>query len=571
MQIILLTVGILLLIGLPAADAQITAVRFAVIGDYGLTGQAELDVSNLVRSWNPDFIITTGDNNYPSGSSTTIDQNIGQYYHDFIYPYVGSYGAGAPFNQFFPSLGNHDWGRSGIQPYLDYFTLPNNGRYYDFVRGPVHLFALDSDPNEPDGNTSTSTQGAWLFNTLTASTALWKLVYFHHSPYSSGLINGSSPWMQWPFQAWGATAVLSAHDHDYERVMIGNFPYFVNGLGGDSIYVFGTPVPGSQVRFNGDFGAMLVTASTDNITFQFFTRTGALVDTHTIYAAPAPPIPLAPSNLVATVATSSQINLAWQRNSTNEDGFKIERAPDGTTFTQVATVGPGVTSYPDVGLAALTTYYYRVRAYNRGGDSSYSNTVNATTTAPVPPAAPSNLVATAVSSSQINLAWQRNSTNEDGFKIERAPDGTTFTQVATVGPGVTGYLDAGLTTLTTYYYRVRAYNRGGDSGYSNTVNATTSALAPPAAPSNLVADTVSRSQINLTWQRNSTNEDGFKIERSLDGAAFAQIATVGQGITTYLDTGLTASTQYYYRVRAYNAATGDSGYSNTDTAVTRRR
>src|SRR3990172_1293347 len=72
-----------------------SSVHFAVIGDYGSAGKAELDVANQVKSWNPDFIVTTGDNNYDSGSASTIDANIGQYYHDFIFPYTGSYGAGA--------------------------------------------------------------------------------------------------------------------------------------------------------------------------------------------------------------------------------------------------------------------------------------------------------------------------------------------------------------------------------------------------------------------------------------------------------------------------------------------
>ncbi|MBM3144021.1 MAG: hypothetical protein FJ010_03425 [Chloroflexi bacterium] len=62
-------------------------VRFAVIGDYGLVGQPAQDVSNLIKSWQPDFIITTGDNTYPDGSRETSDENIGQYYHQYIYPY----------------------------------------------------------------------------------------------------------------------------------------------------------------------------------------------------------------------------------------------------------------------------------------------------------------------------------------------------------------------------------------------------------------------------------------------------------------------------------------------------
>ena len=93
-------------------------------------------------------------------------------------------------NNFYPILGNHDWLTTIGQlpkPYLDYFSLPGNERYYDFIRGPVHFFAVDSDINEPDGITSNSIQGQWLQSALSASTSPWNVVYLHHSPYSSGL------------------------------------------------------------------------------------------------------------------------------------------------------------------------------------------------------------------------------------------------------------------------------------------------------------------------------------------------------------------------------------------------
>ena len=262
-------------------DAMTATVYFAVIGDYGLAGAGELAVANLVKGWNPDFIITTGDNNYDVGSATTIDANIGQYYQGFIYPYVGSYGPGATTNGFFPSLGNHDWYAAGATPYLDYFTLPGNERYYDFTWGPVRLFAVDSDPNEPDGTASNSVQAAWLQSGLTTSSGCWNLVYFHHPPYSSGP-HESDARMQWPYQAWGADAVLSGHDHDYERIVLNGFPYFVNGLGGKSIYAFGPPVTDSQVRYNATFGAMLIVASSTAITFQFVATDGAVVDTYAL-------------------------------------------------------------------------------------------------------------------------------------------------------------------------------------------------------------------------------------------------------------------------------------------------
>src|SRR5207237_1978277 len=164
-----------------------------------------------------------------------------------------------------------------LTPYLNYFTLPGNGRHYTVTDGPVQLFAIDSgngagdgsDSPEPDGYTSTSVQGQWLKAQLAASTATWKLVYFHHPAYSSGVL-GSNAVMQWPFQAWGATAVFAGSDHDYERLNIGGTPYFVNGVGGESYVAFtGTPLPQSQVRYADNWGAMRVDASDTQIQFRF--------------------------------------------------------------------------------------------------------------------------------------------------------------------------------------------------------------------------------------------------------------------------------------------------------------
>lgn len=265
-------------------SATPSSVHFAVIGDYGVNNANEAAVATLVKSWDPDFIITTGDNNYLNGYASTIDLNIGQYYHEYIYPYTGTYGAGSPSgNRFFPSLGNHDWANvDGIAPYTAYFTLPGNERYYDFGRGPVRFFALDSDPSEPDGTDNMSVQAAWLQVRLAATTEPWKIVYFHHPPYSSSLVHGSSLYMRWDFQAWGADAVLAGHDHTYERVDVNGLPYFVNGLGGQDIYAFGSPIIGSQVRYNTQFGAMLVDATAAQITFQFIDTANNVADTFTL-------------------------------------------------------------------------------------------------------------------------------------------------------------------------------------------------------------------------------------------------------------------------------------------------
>ena len=267
------------------ADCE-RGMRFAVIGDWE-AGGAAADVSDLVHSWDVDLILTTGDNNPPNGTDRTIDRNIGQYYADFISPYHGEYGSGAAENRFFPALGNHDWNTETLQPYYDYFDLPGNERYYDFQRGAVHFFILDSDEREPDGNTQDSVQAAWFRDAITDSTLPWQLVLFHHPPYSSSASHGSEVVMRWPFAEWGADAVINGHAHLYERLSYDQIPYFVNGLSGrwktvPQIHRFNQPLEGSQVRYNQDYGAQLVTANETCINFSFFNRDGELIDSYTV-------------------------------------------------------------------------------------------------------------------------------------------------------------------------------------------------------------------------------------------------------------------------------------------------
>ena len=192
-----------------------------------------------------------------------------------------------------------------------------------------------------------------------------------------------------------------------------------------------------------------------------------------------------------------------------------------------------------------------------------------------PPSAPANLSATAVSNSQVNLAWTDSDSTEQGFKIERCTVAgcSDFSQIAIVGANVTSYSNSGLTASTSYSYRVRAYNASGDSGYSNTASAVTPAApAIPASPTNLIATAVSKKQINLSWADNSTNEDGFRIERCKGATCtnFTQIANVGANVAAYANTGLVGGTTYRYRVQAYNAS-GVSGYSNIAPATTPKR
>lgn len=180
--------------------------------------------------------------------------------------------------------------------------------------------------------------------------------------------------------------------------------------------------------------------------------------------------------------------------------------------------------------------------------------------APTPPSAPSGLSGTAVSSSQTNLSWTDNSNNETGFEIERKTGASgTYARIATTAADITSYQDTGLTPGTTYYYRVRAINAVGNSLYSNEFIVTTPSV--PAAPSGLTGSASSNTQVNLAWTDNATNETGFEIERKTGvSGTYARIATTAANVTSYQNTGLTAGTTYYYRVRAVNGV-GNSPYS----------
>jgi tartrate-resistant acid phosphatase type 5 len=251
--------------------------RFAVIGDFGDGGPGARRVADLVHAFHPEIVITLGDNNYPTGAADTIDRNIGQFYSDFIGSYHGRYGKGASENRFFPALGNHDWYTDDAKPYLDYFTLPGNERYYAFSRGPIDFFALDSDPHEPDGTNAESKQAGWLKAEAAKAHGAWQIAYMHHPPYSSGP-HGSTLETEWPYHAWGIDLVLAGHDHTYERAIVDGVMFLVNGLGGAHEYEFKAPVPGSLFRYQAENGAQLAVATKDELRITFVNVDGAHID-----------------------------------------------------------------------------------------------------------------------------------------------------------------------------------------------------------------------------------------------------------------------------------------------------
>jgi PKD repeat protein/photosystem II stability/assembly factor-like uncharacterized protein len=181
--------------------------------------------------------------------------------------------------------------------------------------------------------------------------------------------------------------------------------------------------------------------------------------------------PTAPTNLSGVAFfNGTRVRLNWSDNAGNEQGYKIERCVGAacTDFQQVGTARADVTSFVNTGLAPNTFYRYRVRAYNGSGVSASSNIVRVDTT--IKPAAPSGLTAASFyNGTRVRLSWADNANNEQGFKVEQCVGAacTNFQQVGTARANATGFVNTGTTRNTTYRYRVRAYNKAGDSPYSN--------------------------------------------------------------------------------------------------------
>ena len=290
--------------------------------------------------------------------------------------------------------------------------------------------------------------------------------------------------------------------------------------------------------------------------------------------------PAAPTGLTATTVDDQRIDLAWVDNADNETGFRVERAEgQGGAFSEIDLTGSNVTDYEDTGLAANTEYCYRVRAYNGVGDSAYTAEVCATTDSEPPPTsplgAPTSLAATAPTDTSVSLTWVDNATEENGFEVQRSSSGIggPYSFLALLrAANQTAYTDNTVVSGTEYCYRVRAGRGPGDFGeFSASACVTPGDVTPtdpPAAPSGLTATTFDHQRIDLAWTDNADNEDGFEVERSTDGGAtFTQIDVTGLNVVSYQDSALAATTEYCYRVRAYNSI-GESAYTATVCATT---
>ncbi|HKI01247.1 MAG TPA: fibronectin type III domain-containing protein [Thermoanaerobaculia bacterium] len=175
-------------------------------------------------------------------------------------------------------------------------------------------------------------------------------------------------------------------------------------------------------------------------------------------------------------------------------------------------------------------------------------------TLPNPPAAPSGLWARALSPTEIQLNWTDNSSNETQFRLERQVGPTTWQEILTTGTNTISAVATGLAANTTYAFRVRAFNAGGASAYSNAtlVTSLSGVPAPPAAPTGLVIRWLGNGVVEATWRDNSSTETRFQVERMIDGI-YQPATVVGPNVTTAQVSGLKSNASYTFRVRVTDA------------------
>lgn len=287
-----------------------THATFAAFGDYGTDDEQEAAVAELVKGRDPGIIITTGDN---LDGADDYDTAVGKHYGGYILPFKGDDTRNvstAVENRFWPCLGEADEQAA----YLDYFTLPNNGRYYDFRKGPMQVFVLNSSLSDAAaGYDYGSEMVKWFRRRVALSTLPWKVVVFHHAPYCSGeagiaAVNGAAAThgaahMRWPWDRLGIDLVLCGHEHMYERIDYQGRTTILNvGTGGHALSTtnWHADIVGGVDYRNGGFsyapgvvsvcrpfaqtqrGAVFGKADCATLEVSFVTAEGVTVDTVTL-------------------------------------------------------------------------------------------------------------------------------------------------------------------------------------------------------------------------------------------------------------------------------------------------
>ncbi len=365
-------------------------------------------------------------------------------------------------------------------------------------------------------------------------------------------------------------------DDGTTRTVVGQFPATARADG------YSVAVPLTTIADEGFFNFSVISFSSQTGRSQDF-----MPDLDLPPATTGTGVLAAPDTLQATVASPDQINLTWNDRSNIEQAFEIQRRSGSSGYQTIANVGSNVTVYADQPLAAGMTYTYRVRARGTNGTSDYSAEASAT----LPntgEATPTNLVAQALSASEIQLDWTDNATSEEGYQVEmQSAGGFSLTQTLPADSATTTV--SGLDAATLYTFRVRATGGAGNSPYSNQASATTFAAdiepCEPSATTLCLND--GRFKVDVAWQDFAGNtgsavdaglvstDSGLlyffdannweMLVKVLDGCDITNHFWVFAAATTDVGYTLTVTDSLTGTVKTYQNALGDAAPAITDT------
>jgi titin len=285
----------------------------------------------------------------------------------------------------------------------------------------------------------------------------------------------------------------------------------------------------------------------DSIQYRLYGYRKSVVSESTLTSIIDNKIP-APTNLTVKQNDVSVFELNWTDNSNGEEGFIVERSIDGGAYSTISTLSSNTTSFIDSTVGnnkGLANVGYRVTTFYKTYKSAYAQAASA-----IEFPEPSNLNYEKLTVSSIKLTWTDNSITEDGYKIDKKiGDNSWVLSYATVGTNSNSWTDTNAQINETIQYRIYGYKG---------INSSTEVLSPAIdntlpAPTSISYTKLSISSIKIDWLDNSTGEDGFKIDRSVDGTWTNAYATVAGNIKTYTDSSAPINKTILYRVYTYKS------------------
>jgi hypothetical protein len=356
-----------------------------------------------------------------------------------------------PITHLYPGDAYVDW--VGMDVYNTYLnsTWPR-GRWFTNCYGPTYEALATNFPTKPilvgecgsDTSMTNTPKAAWITDCLHQMAGAFPNI--RAFTWMNWNCNGFGPDSDWPIE--GGTYTNKYTDPNINSIITWDaVNAYSNGVSRSPFYISNIFTNQANIRLAPSAGATIPSIQ---------------------------PILLlpAPTN-VAAAASNGTALLSWSAvvGATN---YNVYRSTSGGSSTFAWLARSTGTNCSDGTTMPGSTYYYFIAAQNLAGESVDSAIVSVNPPVPPPaPDAPSDLVAAAVATNRIELAWADHSTNETGFKVEWSSDNLSFNLRATVGAGATNYVDAGLAPGTTLYYRIRATGDGGDSAPSNVASATT--------------------------------------------------------------------------------------------------